>query len=58
MTAVKVHAFLPDGGARDWDGRPGCAVCPLPRDNPIHDVPEPVDDVSDRVLGEHDEETE
>lgn len=58
MTAIKVHAFWPDATAVDWNGRPGCAHCPLPRDNPIHDVPKPTDDVSDRLLGEHDEEAE
>jgi hypothetical protein len=58
MTTIKVHAFWPDGTALDWNGQPGCAHCPLPRDNPIHDVPEPEGDVSGRVLGEHEEQDE
>jgi len=58
MVSVRTHAFLPDPSAMTWDGKPGCASCPLPKQHEIHKVEPPPDDVSDRVLGEHYKETE
>lgn len=54
MVSVRTHAFLPDPSAMTWDGQPGCASCPLPKQHEIHNVEMPDGDVSDRLLGEHD----
>jgi hypothetical protein len=54
MVKVGRHVFQP-GDLLDWRGRPTCALCPLPKDNEIHEVPavpKEVRDVEAARLGE------
>lgn len=58
MVKVGRHVFQP-GELLDWRERPTCALCPLPKDNEIHTVPEPLvgaADIDARILGEHDQD--
>lgn len=55
MVKMGRHVFQP-GDLLDWRERPTCALCPLPKDNEIHTVPEVPKDVRDaeaRRVGEH-----
>lgn len=49
---MRKHLFAADTtGPPDHRGHFGCLICPLPRENRIHqDVPE--DDLGDRITGE------
>lgn len=58
MNAIRRHVFVADDTATTWDNKPGCAECPLPKDHPVHDVPEVTDEVRDetaRRIGERED---
>lgn len=58
MIRKGVHPFIPNPNVKDWKGEDTIgACCPLERRNDIHRLePTPEDDVTARILGEHDHE--
>jgi hypothetical protein len=54
--AIGKHVFQRDDTATTWDGKPGCARCPLPRDHQIHEMPDnPAAEEEARRYGERED---
>jgi hypothetical protein len=54
VAALRTHVFRL--GHRDGLGREWCAVCPLPFENQVHQIPDPLPDRSAAIQGEHDDD--
>lgn len=55
---MTTHLFRADPALRrDWSGQAYCADCGLPKANQVHVPPpdRPPEDVSERIVGEHED---